>query len=214
MTMNRATAMDDSSHFHSADPRVGFFDRIAAAWDHDEQDPLDTLRRVEQNEHLLGLRSGERVLEVGCGTGQLTDWITQRVHPGRVVAVDFSPRMLANARAKNIDAEFRQADVCGDALGEACFDAVLCFHSFPHFRDQAAALANLARAMAPDGRLLVMHLNDRAAINAYHDQVGGEVAGDHLPDVEQWDALLATAGLRRTEWLDREGLFLLRAVRQ
>ena len=38
------------------------------------------------------------------------------------------------------------------------------------------------------------------------------VAGDHLPDQQGWDALLAAAGLRRVEWIDREGLFFLKAV--
>jgi ubiquinone/menaquinone biosynthesis C-methylase UbiE len=194
------------------DPRIRFFDRLAADWDDSEQDPLDTVHRIGGVAELLGFRSGEAVLEVGCGTGQLTGWLARQVTPGRVTAVDFAPGMLAKARAKGIDADFRVADACRDELGRACFDAVLCFHSFPHFRDKPAATRNLARAVKPGGRLMVMHFNSIAAINAFHDHVGGEVAGDHLPDQQGWDALLTAEGLRRVAWIDREGLFFLMAV--
>lgn len=194
------------------DPRIGFFDRIAAEWDAAEQDPADTIRRLEAHSDLLALRPGRQVLEVGCGTGQLTGWLAERVRPGRVVGIDFSPGMLEKARAKGLEAELRLADVCRDELGPAQFDLAFCFHSFPHFRDRTRALANLAKALKHGGRLLVVHLNSRADVNAFHDQVGGVIAGDHLPDQPTWDALLSAAGLRKTQWIDRQGLFFLEAI--
>jgi len=195
-----------------ADPRIGFFNRIAAEWDVSEQDPADTIRRLEAISDLLALCPGQDVLEVGCGTGQLTGWLADRVRPGRVVGIDFSPGMLEKARAKGPDAELRRADVCRDALTPAQFDLAFCFHSFPHFRDQARALENLAGALKSAGRLQVVHLNSRAEVNAFHDQVGGVIAGDHLPDQPTWDTLLARAGLRKTQWVDRRELFFLEAI--
>jgi len=196
------------------DPRIRFFDRLSANWDHGEQDPWETINRVAQLDGLLRLGPGLDVLEVGCGTGQLTGWLAEKVAPGRVTAVDFSESMLAKARAKGIDADFQLADVCRDRLPPASADLVFCFHCFPHFRDQAAALGNLAGALRPGGRILVIHLAAAAAVNAFHDQVGGEVAGDHLPDQRQWGDLLAHAGLRPAAWSDREGLFFLELHRQ
>jgi len=193
------------------DPRIGFFDRLSADWDHSEQDPRDTIGRLGQLDHLLRLCAGIDVLEAGCGTGQLTGWLVEKVAPGQVTAIDFSEGMLAEARAKRINADFRRCDVCRDRLPGQSADVVFCFHSFPHFRDQPAAIANLAGALRPSGRLIVIHLAARAEINAFHDGVGGEVAGDHLPDEGQWNELLASVGLRRTAWIDREGLFFLEA---
>jgi demethylmenaquinone methyltransferase/2-methoxy-6-polyprenyl-1,4-benzoquinol methylase len=195
----------------ATDPRIAFFDKLAVEWDDGEQDPAETVARLEALEDLLYLESGQRLLEVGCGTGQITGWLVEQVHPAEVVAVDFSDAMLTQAKAKGVEAEFRRADVCSDSLGEGCFDVILCFHSFPHFRDQAAALANLARALAPGGRFLVTHLNSAADVNAFHDQVGGEVAGDHLPEADAWDPLLSAAGLVRQKLIDRQGLFFLEA---
>jgi ubiquinone/menaquinone biosynthesis C-methylase UbiE len=197
------------------DPRIAFFDRIAVDWDEAEQDPAETIRRVEQETDLLALQRGDDLLEVGCGTAQLTEWLADRVRPGRVVAVDFSPRMLERARAKAPSAaEFRLIDVCRQSPGVACFDVALCFHSFPHFQRQDAAAAYLAASLKPGGRLLVMHLNSRADVNAFHDQVGREVAGDHLPDDQQWDRLLVPFGLHVNRQIDRPGLYFLEAKAQ
>jgi ubiquinone/menaquinone biosynthesis C-methylase UbiE len=193
------------------DPRIAFFDRLAADWDHAEQDPRETIRRIEELDDLLRLRPGLDVLEVGCGTGQLTGWLAARVAPGCVTAIDFSEGMLRQARSKGIDAAFVRCDVCRDELAHDSADLVFCFHSFPHFRDQPAAVQNLAAALRPGGRMVVVHLASTAAINAFHDRVGGDIAGDHLPDEQRWNALLAASGLRRMRWIDREGLFFLEA---
>ena len=160
------------------DPRIGFFDGLADGWDVSEHEYENLLKGLEYRAGLLELRPGECVLEIGCGTGQLTGWLAERVRPGRVVAIDFSPEMLRVAQAKNIPATFRLADVCQDDLGRAEFDLAFCFHSFPHFRDQPAALRNLARCLKSGGRLVVMHLHSRDEINAFHHGVGGSVAHD------------------------------------
>lgn len=195
------------------DPRIGYFAELAHRWDTAGQDPAITVERLAGLKDVLGLEPGSDLLEAGCGTGQITAWLAAQVAPGRVVAVDFAEPMLECARRKGIPAEFRCADVCCADLGEDCFDAVLCFHSFPHFRDQTAAAVNLARALRPGGRLLVMHLASRAEINAFHDQVGGAVSGDHLPGQTEWETLLARAGLRPADHQDRQGLFFLAAVK-
>jgi len=193
------------------DPRIAFFDRLATQWDESEQDPAATIGRLEQLVELLDLRPGESLLEVGFGTGQLTAWLAERVRPGRVVAIDFSPKMLQKASSKGITAEFRLADVCQDDLGRAEFDVALCFHSFPHFRDRSAALRNLARSLKPQGRLIVMHLRSRADVNAFHQSVGDVIATDLLPDDNQWERWLDMAGLKKQRMIDGPGLFFLRA---
>jgi SAM-dependent methyltransferase len=195
------------------DPRIAFFDRLAANWDDEEQDSADTLRRLEELSDLLALRPGENLLEVGCGTGQLTGWLADRVRPGRVLAIDFSPEMIQKASVKEGSGEFRVADVCQDNLGQAEFDVALCFHSFPHFRDQAAALRNLARCLKPGGRLIVMHLRGREAINAFHGSVGGTVGADFLPSDDQWDVWLAEADMKTVDRIDRPDLFFIQADR-
>lgn len=197
---------------HACDPRIAFFDEHAQTWDTDGPDAIAALNRMAESEDILRLEPGTDLLEVGCGTGQLTQWLADHVRPGCVTAIDFSQAMLAKARAKEIDAAFRKADVCCDDLGSELFDVVFCFHCFPHFRDQQAALRNLTRTLRPTGRFIVMHLAGSEQINAFHSNVSGPVSDDLLPDASQWDALLEPVNLRKTLLVDKEDLFFLDAV--
>ncbi len=193
------------------DPRIAFFDHHAAAWDSYGPPAEQLLARLNDLRPALGLQPGQAVLEVGCGTGLVTTWLVEQVRPGRVTVLDFSPEMIAHAQARGVQAEFCCADVCADDLGQARFDAVWCMHVFPHFRDQAAALRNMTRALRPGGSLIVLHLDSRHAINALHDRVGGPITGDHLPGPDAWAELLRTVGLRQVELIERADLFFLRA---
>jgi len=195
-----------------SDPRIAFFDALAVNWDNEEPTSQAITVQLSQHADLLALKAGHTLLEVGCGTGKTTGWLAARVAPVRVTAVDFSPEMIAHASAKGIDADFTCLDVCRNDLGQELYDAILCFHSFPHFRDQPAALRNFARALRPSGRLMVMHLAGSNHINHFHAGVDGPVKGDLLPAGPQWPALLSTAGLNQTRLIDREDLFFLEAV--
>ena len=196
-----------------ADPRVGFFDHHAHRWDDNPHSNANILHRLSHLRDRLGLHPGLRVLEVGCGTGLITGWLAGAVGPGCVMAVDFSPEMLAQARAKGISAEFRQLDICHQTPPEGAFDLALCFQSFPHFCDPAAALRHIAISLRAQERLVVLHLVGSEQINAFHHRVGGAVGNDMLPSAHEWPALLSKAGLWMQSLEDRTDLFLLEAVR-
>jgi SAM-dependent methyltransferase len=198
----------------TADPRREYFDQLAPDWDTRGQDPRQTLKRLDGLRDTLDLRAGLDLLEVGCGTGQITAWLSERVRPGRVLGIDFSAEMVKQARRKHPQMEFRVVDVCTDDLGDACFDVVLCFHSFPHFRDKPAALARISRCLRPGGRLVVMHLAGRETINARHTGFGGAVGSDYLPPDDQWPRLLRPHSLEPGPLIDQQDLFLLIAVKR
>lgn len=194
------------------DPRIDFFDALAAGWDEEEPSTETMSARLSEQVPRLALQPGDALLEVGCGTGKTTAYLARCVAPGRVTAIDFSPVMIAQARTKNIEADFACLDVCRDDLGEARYDVILCFHSFPHFRDQAAALRNFAKALKPHGRLIVMHLAGSDHINHFHANLEGAVCGDMLPVGKEWQPLLKQAGMQQTTLIDREDLFYMQAI--
>ena len=194
-----------------ADPRIAFFDRLAPRWDQECSNPEETLRRLNELKGRLGLAPGQDLLEVGCGTGQITGWLASAVAPGRVVAVDFSPAMLAQARQRNLSAEFRLLDICSPEPLLDRFDIVLCFHAFPHFRRQCAALRHMARSLKPGGRLFILHLVGSAEINTFHQKLEHPVCHDLLPSPEKWPDLLEAAGLALASMVDQPDLFFLTA---
>src|ERR1700758_2055499 len=108
----------------------------------------------------LGLTGGQSVLEIGCGTGALTQPLAEAVgENGRVVAVDISEPMLGAARQRI--AEHRLSNVTllsGDAqvfaFEPAAFDLATSRMGVMFFADPAAAFRNIKGALKPGGRLV------------------------------------------------------------
>ncbi len=192
------------------DPRITYFDQLAAQWDAVEPGQKTMTDKLEEQIGFLALSPGLDLLEVGCGTGKTTAWLAHHIAPGRVTAIDFSPRMIDHAITKNIDADFRCLDVCSDDLGHCLYDVIFCFHCFPHFRDQHAALSNFTRAMKNDARLIIIHLAGSKQINSFHANLDSPVNTDHLPSSpNQWNTLLSGTGLKINVLIDNENLFFL-----
>jgi SAM-dependent methyltransferase len=107
----------------------------------------------------LGLRPGQRVVDLGCGSGRTTLELAARVGPGgEAVGVDISAEMLARARERAARAgagnvEFVHADVQVHDLGEGRFDAAYSRFGVMFFADPVAAFANVRRALRPGGAL-------------------------------------------------------------
>jgi trans-aconitate methyltransferase len=99
---------------------------------------------------LLAPRPGERVLDLGCGDGALTEKLV--AHGCRVVGIDSSPEQVEAARARGLDAHV------GDAAAlafEGEFDAVLSNATLHWVPDFAATLRGVHRALVPGGRFVV-----------------------------------------------------------
>jgi len=193
------------------DPRITFFNERAPGWNYHGPGRASTLQRLEELKCRLGLQPGHDVLEVGCGTGQITDWLVETVYPGRVVAVDFSPAMLAQALTLGVKAEFRLVDICHEVATKERFDTVLCFNAFPHFRDKPAALRQIRRHLKYTGQLVVLHTVGVAQLNAFHQGLPDPVCHDLMPLSGEWHGLLTQASLRVTAFEDRADVFLLKA---
>jgi trans-aconitate 2-methyltransferase len=105
----------------------------------------------------LELAGDERVLDAGCGTGRVTAMLLERLPRGRVVALDGSPSMIAEARRKFSDdprVEFVTADLAGPLASGAPVDAILSTATFHWIADHAALFRNLAAVLRPGGRLV------------------------------------------------------------
>jgi len=104
---------------------------------------------------MANLSPGQRVLDVGCGTGALTLAAAERVAPGTVVGLDSSAEMLAVARRKPTPVEWRDGRAEALPFADASFDAVLSQFAMMFFDDQIRALREMKRVLRPSGRLVV-----------------------------------------------------------
>src|SRR5262245_40711145 len=106
----------------------------------------------------LAPQPGDRVLDIGCGSGPTTVELARRVAPdGAALGVDISPTMIDAARERAAservaNATFAVADAQVEPFGDGAFDAVYSRFGVMFFAGTAAAFANSRGALAPDGR--------------------------------------------------------------
>ena len=160
----------------------------ARAWDGDEgetwaaqEERYDAALRAYRwiFNDACAVSSADRVLEVGCGTGQSARDAARTATA--VLGVDLSGQMIRvaidRAAAEGLDnVEFRQLDAQVHPFPEASFDAVISRTGTMFFGDRAAAFANLARALKPGGRLTMLTwqaADDNAWFTAIRDNLGG-----------------------------------------
>ena len=138
----------------STRPARAAFDRLAATYDrrwahYTAVTTRETLAR-------LALRPGERLLDVGCGTGALLRELAARGAPARLSGIDLSPAMVALARAR-LPAAVRLAvaDAATLPFPAASFDVVVSSSSFHFWPRPQRVLAEVRRVLAASGRLTI-----------------------------------------------------------
>jgi SAM-dependent methyltransferase len=186
-----------------------------AAADHFDDEPLSFFARFgTELVSRCGVAPGERVLDVGCGTGHAALAAAEVVGPsGAVVGADLALPLLEVARAKASALEFEHVEfVEGDyrALGfpDGAFDVVLCSFAIFLVPDMPGAMTELWRMVAPGGRLGVTSWGPdlfEPAGSIWGDAVNAERRPDEIPTGRspraQWEspeqarALFAAGGV-------------------
>ena len=172
-----------------------FDDPVASFWD------LCGRRTVE----LAGIGSGDRVLDVCCGTGSSALPAAEAVgDAGWVVGVDLAERLLERGKAKAKErglgnVEFRSGDLTALEAADESFDAVLCVFGVFYAQDMVGAVRELWRVVRPGGLLAVTTWGRRAfepGHSVFWDAVGRErpdLGGQTPP----WQRLVQPAVLLR-----------------
>jgi SAM-dependent methyltransferase len=134
-----------------------------------------------------GIAPGQDVLDVACGTGVLASEAAGRVAPGgRVTGLDRNDAMLAVAKRKVPDLEWRQGQAEALPFADARFDAVVSQFGLMFFEDRSTALAEMWRVVKPGGRLAVAvwdaleRAPGYAAFTALLQRLFGEQVADAL----------------------------------
>ncbi len=165
---------------------------------------------------LAELVPGQDLLDVGCGPGTITIDLAGRVAPGRVVGIDRSAEVIAQAdasreRSDASNVAFATGDVYALDFDDASFDVVHAHQVLQHLQQPVAALVELRRVLRPDGILAVRDGDYAAFVWAPDD-----------PLLDRWNELYhalsahngaeADAGRYLLGWVQEAGFTEVRAT--
>jgi len=139
------------------------------------------------------------VLDAACGTGRHSVTLTQCGH--RVVGVDRSAAMLAKARAKLPNADFREGGLTALPLDGASVDAAVCALALVHLPELDKAVAELARVVRPGGRVIISDVHPFLLLLGWQAQFhlvdgGAGFMRLHTHLLSAYSKAFADAGLR------------------
>lgn len=131
-----------------------FFDHQAPTWDkldgHDD-------KRIDWLLNKVGIKEGDKVLDLGCGTGVISMELYKRTKE-KVVAVDLSDEMIKLAKKKYPDEskiQFKKADFY--SFDERGFDYIVVFDAYPHFLQLKEFKQSLLRNLNDNGKFCILH---------------------------------------------------------
>lgn len=147
----------------AAHPHTAVSDSIARVSSPGCSDFYDAELRAH-HKHLraaYGISPGNEVLDVGCGAGLTTREAARAAAPGRVVGVDISERMLERARQATVaeglsNVIYQLGDAQTHQFAPGAFDVAISRFGTMFFADPAAAFANIATALRPEARLVLL----------------------------------------------------------
>ncbi len=119
-------------------------------------------------DYLADLPRGARVLEVGCGGGQLAHDALEQREDLRWVGLDVSKDQIERARRRNAGhpgAEFVVGDALALPFSDHCFDATVSIASIKHWADPSKGLAECVRVLRPGGQLVVVEADRGCRFN-------------------------------------------------
>ena len=180
------------------------FDAAAEGYDAHAPVQRTAATRLADRIAALPLPERPRILEIGCGTGFLSEALRRRLGPADWVITDLSPAMLAACRARlgdPADTQFLTLDGERPELDGEGFDLICASLAFQWLGDLGPAVARMKRLLKPGGHLAFATLAD-GTLQAWRQAHAEEGLEAGTPDFPAPTALAAiTGGKIEDEWL-------------
>lgn len=121
---------------------------------------LDIIRELEPMQ-------GTRILDLGCGVGELMEELVKNHRGISITGIDPSSEMLRISNSRNPNAKHIQLAAEELSSLKDSFDIIVCTHSFPYYAEKRKVIMELYRLLAPGGSLVIAF----ASANSLYDKL-------------------------------------------
>lgn len=148
-----------------------FFNRLAPTWDNTPSD----ISVIENIISSLNINIGDKVLDVGCGTGIITPILSSK-SKNEVIGIDISNKMIKIAKSKYIDKNVLFYCTNYYKYNTKNFDLIVCFNAYPHFIKQQLFVKKSFELLNDSGRIAIIFDNNTDTINSFHNNLDSKIA--------------------------------------
>lgn len=193
-----------------------FFNEMANTWD-EKYCTGELLSFLDKFVPEFGLEFGQKILDVGTGTGILIPFLLKTIGPiGSITAIDYAEKMVEKCREKYSrlhNVVIQRQDVENMDLPSESFDAITCFGLFPHIENKEKALYQMNRVLKPSGKLIIAHALSSIEIKNHHYKSSPIVINDVLPEESEMKQLLIKSGFNGISIEDEPGCYLCASIK-
>jgi demethylmenaquinone methyltransferase/2-methoxy-6-polyprenyl-1,4-benzoquinol methylase len=195
------------------DKRI-FFDDLASRWDTFEPFNI-VVDRITEKLVEFSIAPSEKVLDVGCGTGNLSLALLRTLGSnGKIVAVDLSQTMIDTAKTKTTDNRIDWiTSYIENFNSEFFFDRIICYSVWPHFENRTRIAYHLNSLLKQGGYLHIWHTISKEKVNSIHAMAHESVMHDTLNSTEIESSYLAESGFEIVNVIDDDSGYLITAVK-
>ncbi|WP_425445898.1 class I SAM-dependent methyltransferase [Dethiothermospora halolimnae] len=141
------------------------------------KDKIDISTKIIE---LIGLKEGESVIDVACGTGILY-YILKDKKLTDYLAIDISEKMLKELQNIFPDVNTKCLDFDKKVNINNKFDYVIIFNGIPHFENIDIAFENVKNTLKPGGKFLIAQTKTRDGIKEHHRKIGYDLGREPIP---------------------------------
>ncbi|MGB4985541.1 MAG: class I SAM-dependent methyltransferase [Erysipelotrichaceae bacterium] len=189
--------------------QIVFFNSVADNWDvmchHDKL-------KIKKILDLSPISLGDRIMDIGCGTGVLTPYLVGIVGDGgSIVGIDVSNRMNEVAKRKYDydNVSFHCEDIMDFNRDGQLYSGAICFSVFPHFEDKVHTIKQIVSNIEVGGYIIIAHSQSRDEINNMHKKCDDAVNKDELPPMDMISSWFYQNNCGVNFLLDNDELFMI-----
>ncbi|WP_409069292.1 class I SAM-dependent DNA methyltransferase [Clostridium sp. FAM 1755] len=184
-----------------------FFNNLAEKWDSMCSHPKEKIEYILSK---VDLKEGNRILDIGSGTGVLIPYLENKIsNSGNIAALDIAENMLKVSKEKNkySNLEF----IVGDFLeyeSKKTFNCITAYSCYPHFKDKDRLADRAYDLLEEDGKLVIAHSESKEKINSRHKDVDHKIKSHILPNIKYTAELMEKHNFKTIYVEDNEEFYI------